>query len=90
MNRIWKFMISVILIIIGIILYARFIGTMGLETKEYAIYDKNLPSGFDGIKICAGRLTKVKLGELSDLFGKAYAQRIKNAIDRRSNIGKSP
>ena len=51
MNRIWKFMISVILIIIGIILYARFIGTMGLETKEYAIYDKNLPSGFDGIKI---------------------------------------
>ena len=44
-------MISVILIIIGIILYARFIGTMGLETKEYAIYDKNLPSGFDGIKI---------------------------------------
>ena len=51
MNRIWKFMISVILIIIGIILYARFNGTMGLETKEYAIYDKNLPSGFDGIKI---------------------------------------
>lgn len=44
-------MISVILIIIGIILYARFIGTMGFETKEYAIYDKNLPSGFDGIKI---------------------------------------
>ena len=51
MSRIWKFIISVILILIGIILYARFIGTMGFDTKEYTIYDDELPSGFDGIKI---------------------------------------
>lgn len=51
MNRWLKFSISVILIIIGIILYARFIGTMGFNTKEYTVYDSNLPSSFDGIKI---------------------------------------
>ena len=37
--------------------------------------------GFDGIKICAGRLTKVKLGELSDLFGKAYEKDMFISID---------
>ena len=51
MNRWLKFSISVILIIIGIVLYARFIGTMGFDTKEYTLYNEDLPSGFDGIKI---------------------------------------
>lgn len=51
MNKWLKFSISIILIIIGIILYARFIGTMGFYTKEYTIYDNNLPNGYDGIKI---------------------------------------
>ena len=37
--------------------------------------------GFDGIKICAGRLTKVKLEELSDLFGKAYEKDMFISID---------
>ena len=51
MGRWLKTAFIVILMIIGIILYARFIGTMGFDTKEYTIYDKNIPSGFDGIKI---------------------------------------
>ena len=51
MNKWFKLSISVILIIIGIILYARFVGTMGFDTKEYTIYNNNLPNGFDGIKI---------------------------------------
>lgn len=51
MNKWLKFTISIILIILGIILYARFIGTMGFDTKEYTIYENNLPNGFDGIKI---------------------------------------
>ena len=32
-------------------MYARFIGTMGFNTKEYTIYNNSLPSGFDGMKI---------------------------------------
>lgn len=42
---------TIILILIGIILYARFIGTMGFITKEYTINDDKLPNGFNGLKI---------------------------------------
>ena len=51
MNKGWKFFISVILILVGIVLYARFIGTMGFNTKEYTLYHNDIPNGFDGIKI---------------------------------------
>ena len=51
MNRWLKFSISIILIIVGIVMYARFIGTMGFVTKEYTVYNDSLPNGFDGIKI---------------------------------------
>ena len=51
MNKWFKFTLGFILFIIGMILYARFIGTMGFDTKEYVIYNKNLPIGFDGMKI---------------------------------------
>lgn len=51
MNKWLKISISLILIIISIIMYARFIGTMGFDTKEYTIYNESLPSGFDGMKI---------------------------------------
>ena len=37
--------------------------------------------GFDGIKICAGRLTKVKLEELSPLFHRAEEKGMFVAID---------
>ena len=51
MHKWLKITISLILFIIGIILYARFIGTIGFNTKEYTIYNNNLPNGYDGIKI---------------------------------------
>lgn len=51
MNKWLKFSIIFILIIIFIVLYARFIGTMGFNTKEYTLYENDLPSGFDGIKV---------------------------------------
>lgn len=51
MNRWLKFVLSIILIIIGIVLYARFIGTMGFDTKEYYVIDEDLPYSFDGLKI---------------------------------------
>ena len=34
-----------------ILVYARYVGTMGLDTKEYVITSTNLPDNFDGIKI---------------------------------------
>ena len=51
MKKVLKWLFIVIVFIIGIVLYARFIGTMGLTTKEYVIMDKNVPDNFDGLKI---------------------------------------
>lgn len=51
MKKVLKWMFVVCLIIIGIIIYARYIGTMGFVTKEYTIKDKDIPSDFDGLKI---------------------------------------
>lgn len=51
MNKWLKLTFTIILTIITIILYARFIGTIGLKTKEYTIKDKSIPSNFDGLKI---------------------------------------
>ena len=45
------------------------------EKEDYRL------EGFDGIKICAGRLTKVKLEELSPLFHKAEEKGMFVAID---------
>jgi len=41
----------IIIIVLGILLYMRFIATSGLNIKEYSIIDNNLPSSFDGVKI---------------------------------------
>ena len=51
MNKWFKFFISIILIIIVVILYARYIGTYGFITKEYTLYSNDLPNDFDGLKI---------------------------------------
>lgn len=51
MKKILKWVLKIFIIIIFIIVYARFIGTMGLITKEYKIVDKNIPDDFDGLKV---------------------------------------
>lgn len=51
MKRLLKITFFILAIIFLIIIYARYIGTMGLTTKEYTIIDKNIPKGFDGLKI---------------------------------------
>ena len=52
--------------------------------KVCSLYEENENyrlNGFDGIKICGGRLTKVKLEELSPLFHKAEEKGMFVAID---------
>lgn len=51
MKKIIKFLILLILFIVIILLYAKYIGTMGFITKEYTLYHDNLPVSFDGLKI---------------------------------------
>ena len=51
MKRIIKWLFSIFIIIFLVIIYARYIGTMGFDTKEYTIISNDIPNGFDGIKI---------------------------------------
>lgn len=51
MKRVIKLVLIVFSFLILVILYARYIGTMGFITKEYVVSDQNIPNGYDGIKI---------------------------------------
>lgn len=51
MKKILKWLLIIFIILFLIIIYARYIGTMGFNTKEYTLYNKDIPEGFDGLKI---------------------------------------
>lgn len=51
MKRVLKWLAIVFGMIVLIMIYARYVGTMGLVTKEYTIYDKDITDEFDGLKI---------------------------------------
>lgn len=51
MKKVLKVFIIIITLIVLLLLYSRFIGTIGLTTKEYTIKDNNISNDFDGIKI---------------------------------------
>ena len=51
MKKIIRFILISILIISLILIYARYIGTTGLITKEYKIETRSIPESFDGLKI---------------------------------------
>lgn len=46
-----KIIIIIILLITSIILYSRYIGTIGLNIKEYKITNEKIPETFHGIKV---------------------------------------
>lgn len=50
-SRFKKFILSIIILIIGVILYSHFIGTKGLVVREYSVINNKLPSNFHGLKI---------------------------------------
>lgn len=65
-NKIIVFLIVFITIIISIGLYARYVGTTGLEVIETGVYSNKLPKSFNGFKvvtisdICYGKTTTIK------------------------------
>lgn len=50
MNK-FKILLIVIIIVVLIVLYSRYVGTSGLVTREYTIYEDNLPISYNGLKI---------------------------------------
>lgn len=51
MKKIFKWALIIFIILFLIIVYARYVGTMGFDTKEYPVYEKDIPDSFDGLKI---------------------------------------
>ena len=51
MKKIFKWLLIIFIVLFLIIVYARYVGTMALVTKEYTLSSKDIPDGFDGIKI---------------------------------------
>lgn len=51
MKKIWKCLIGLIIFIVLVFLYARYIGTYGFITKEYTLYSEDIPTSYDGLKV---------------------------------------
>ena len=51
MKKIFKWAIIIFIILFIIIVYARYVGTLGFDTKEYIIKNNDIPNSFDGLKI---------------------------------------
>ena len=51
MKKIFKWIIIIFIFLVCIIIYSRYIGTLGFITKEYTINDNSIQEGFDGLKI---------------------------------------
>lgn len=51
MKKIIKFILILVLIISLTLIYARYVGTSGLITKEYKLETSNIDNSFDGLKI---------------------------------------
>ena len=51
MKKFFKWIFIIFIISVAILVYARYLGTMGFVTKEYTIHNQDVPNGFDGLKI---------------------------------------
>ena len=51
MKKVFKWLIIIFVVLLFTIIYARYVGTMGFNTNEIVINDKDIPNNFDGLKI---------------------------------------
>lgn len=51
MKKLFKWLLIIFIVLFLTIIYARYVGTSGLETKEYSLNSADIPNGFDGLKI---------------------------------------
>lgn len=77
MKKFWIIFLSIILTLLCIWFYGRYIELQFLKTKEYAIIDTNLPEDFDGLKIV----------HFSDLhYGRAIDKKMMTKIIKEINL----
>lgn len=63
MKRLIKILVVLILFIVLILLYSRFIGTKGIKVKEYTIKNKNITDEYYGLKIV--HITDIHYGRIT-------------------------
>ena len=70
-SKLKMYIIIIILLIISLLLYMRYIGTYGFIVKEYGVYSEKLPQEFNGLKII----------HLSDIhYGKMGKEKLKKIV----------
>ena len=73
-----NFLIFILILSVGLVMYSRYVGTKGLIVKEYKIADEKIPYNFSGVKIV----------HFSDLLYKSTVNLddIKNMVDRINEL----
>lgn len=73
-----NFLIFILVVSIGLIMYSRYVGTKGLIVKEYRIADEKIPYNFSGVKIV----------HFSDLLYKSTVNLddVKNMVERINEL----
>lgn len=72
MKKWLKVLILIVITMLSLVLYSRFISTKGLNVKEYPIIDENLPDNFNGLKIV--HFSDIKYGKTTNI------ETIKNVV----------
>jgi len=60
-----KILVIVFILLVLVVLWARFINTKGLKVNEYGIVNKSLPSSFHGLKII--HFSDIQYGQTTDI-----------------------
>lgn len=73
-----NFLIFILILSVGLIMYSRYVGTKGLIVKEYRIADEKIPYNFSGVKIV----------HFSDLLYKSTVNLddVKNMVERINEL----
>ena len=73
-----NFLIFILILSVGLIMYSRYVGTKGLIVKEYRIADEKIPYNFSGVKIV----------HFSDLLYKSTINLddVKNMVERINEL----
>lgn len=73
-----NFLIFILILSVGLIMYSRYVGTKGLIVKEYRIVDEKIPYNFSGVKIV----------HFSDLLYKSTVNLddVKNMVERINEL----
>ena len=85
MKKFFKWLLIVFILLFLLIIYARYVGTSGLITKEYTIYDKNVSDDFDGMKVVhladLHYNRAISLDQVKDIVNEEFTAKMETKFD---------